>query len=388
MTPLLLALPWFGILAFLVLMVKLPRELPMPDVLDRERAPSVSIIVPARNEAVNIVQCVESLAKSEYPNFEIIVVNDRSEDETSALARAVSVGNASRIEVVEGEELPSDWLGKPWACLQGARKATGDFLLFTDADTTHRPELLARAVAGAQEDSADLMTVLGRQLMKTFWERLVQPQVFMLMIFRFPDFEKAARNDRWRDAIANGQFILMPRRSYDAVGRHEAVKDQVVEDLALAQIVKRKGLALRIRMAADDLDTRMYRSLRELIDGWSKNLFMGGKQSVPAPARPFAAPVFLLTGATLWLAPPLVLVASLTGFGTGSTLAWSATVYVVSACIYGLFTHYMRGPGHYGALYPLGALVGTYIVGRSWLRGRNVEWKGRRYTLPSLSDWP
>ena len=141
----------------------------------------------------------------------------------------------------EGAELPDDWIGKPWACHQGAAVATGDLLLFTDADTTHGPALLARAVAGLREEKADLLTVLGRQLMETFWGRLVTPQIFLAMLLRFPDFERAAKSRRWRDAIANGQYLLFTRSCYEALGGHEAGKGRVVEDHRRAQLVKGTG---------------------------------------------------------------------------------------------------------------------------------------------------
>jgi chlorobactene glucosyltransferase len=383
----LLALPWIVVLGFLLLFVRLPRELPAA-LPSGEAPPLVSVIVPARNEAVNIMTCVTSLVSSTYPNFEVIVVDDRSEDGTGALARAVGPGNARRLVVVEGAELSEGWLGKPWACWQGARQAEGELLLFTDADTTHGPELLGRAVAGLGEDGADLLTVLGRQLMETFWERLVQPQIFLTMLFRFPDFERVARNDNWRDAIANGQFILITREAYEAVGGHEAVHDEVVEDMALAQLVKRKGRALRVRSAEDDLATRMYRSLEELVAGWTKNIVTGGLQSLPRALRPLMAPLSLLTGVGLWLAPPLVLIAALAGVGGSGLLLWAATVYALSAVIWTVFTHQMHAPARYGLLYPIGAALGTYIFIRSWVRGRDVEWKGRRYRLRPVNERP
>ena len=111
------------------------------------------------------------------------------------------------------------------------------------------PQMLTRAIAGLREDGADLMTVMGQQLMESFWERLVQPQIFLLMLFRFPDFERAAKNSRWRDAIANGQYILFPRRAYDEIGGYASVRGEVVEDMALAMLVKREGKQLRIRSA-------------------------------------------------------------------------------------------------------------------------------------------
>jgi hypothetical protein len=130
----------------------------------------------------------------------------------------------------------------------------------------------------------------------------------------------------------------------------------------------------------------MYRSLRELVDGWSKNIVLGGLQSLPAWLRPFTPPVALLTGVALWLAPPAALGAVLTGLGGDDLLVWSVIVCGTSALTWALFTRQMGGPATYGLLYPLGALVGAYIFVRSWTRGRHVAWKGRRYALPPVAE--
>ena len=386
--PLLLTLPWVALLVFSLIVMRTPRELPPPPAWDAARAPLVSVIVPARNEAENIASCVGSLTAQAYPAFEVIVVDDGSEDGTGELARRLPRGAASRLHVVEGEPLQAGWLGKPWACWQGFGAARGELLLFTDADTVHRPELLGRAVAGLREEQADLLTLVGTQLMETPWERLVQPQIFFMMYFRFPRFEQTARNQRWRDAVANGQYLLFPRAAYERIGGHEAVRDEVVEDLALAQHVKRAGLRLRIRGAQTDLSTRMYRSLRQLVDGWSKNIVTGGLQTVPAWLRPLVAPLSLLAGVVLWLAPPAILTGSLAGLGSDALLVWSATVYGVSALLWCVFTRQMGAPAAYGLLYPVGAAVGAYIFVRSWIGGRRVAWKGRRYVLPPVSERP
>ncbi|MDG2282563.1 MAG: glycosyltransferase [Longimicrobiales bacterium] len=390
MTPLLLALPWIALPVLVLLAVRFPRELPAGKPL---RTPSVSIVVPARNEAINIVACLESLVASDYPDFEVIVVDDRSDDATGALARSVGQGRAERLVVMDGDELPEGWLGKPWACAQGARIADGDLLLFTDADTTHGPELLKRAVAGLHEDGAGLLTVVGCQLLGSFWERLVQPHIFMLMLIRFPDFERTAANDRWRDAIANGQFLLFTRDVYQGIGKHEAVRDEVVEDLALAQHVKRAGFALRIRSAENDLSTRMYRSLADLVAGWSKNIVTGGLQSFPRWMRPAVAPVSLLSGVTLWLLAPAVLVLAGVQWLTGADgwlgpdwNLWALCAYAASTALWVWFYRRMRVSALYGPLYPLAALVGSWIFIRSWVRGSNVEWKGRSYRLPPVSE--
>ncbi|MDX1493209.1 MAG: glycosyltransferase family 2 protein [Longimicrobiales bacterium] len=412
LTPILLALPWLGLLIFEAVIARFPSELPEVDegVKDSdvgatgegdvagsrdalEGPPPMSVVVPARNEAANIVACLRSLTESTYPDFEVIVVDDRSDDDTAVLARSIDRGNARRIVVVEGEELPPGWLGKPWACHQGSKVAQGEMLLFTDADTVHGPDLLRRAVAGQRQEGADLLTVVGRQIMESFWERVVQPHVFFLMLLRFPDFERVARNGNWRDAIANGQFLLFARSAYERIGGHTSVKDEVVEDLALAQVVKRSGLQLRIRSAEESLATRMYQSLGHLVEGWSKNMLMGGLQSVPRQLRLVLPPISFVGGLMLWLLAPAVLVAGLLGLVSGvgpgeSWLWWAGTVYGLTVVMWLHWYGRMRAPRGYAFLYPLAAAVFAYIFLRSWMRGRNVEWKGRHYEVPAASERP
>lgn len=422
--PFVLALPWLGLVLFEILVVRFPSELPPSasvevetpaadaetpaadvETPDAEVKPSdpapggsgppfVSVIVPARNEALDIVECLLSLTASTYPSFEVIVVDDRSDDGTGELARALPRGKADRLEVIDGRPLPEGWLGKPWACHQGSRVATGDLLLFTDADTIHGPDLLGRAVTGWREEGADLLTVVGRQIMGSFWERVVQPHVFFLMLLRFPDFETVAKNENWRDAIANGQFLLFTREAYAAIDGHRSVKDEVVEDLALAQVLKRAGLELRIRSADESLATRMYRSLAEIVEGWSKNMLMGGLQSVPKELRTILPPVSFVGELVLWLLAPGVLLAGAVGLvdpGTivgQASLVWAATVVGLCLALWARWYHRMGAGWWYAACYPLGAAVFAYIFLRSWTRGRDVEWKGRRYRLRSVQERP
>ena len=383
--PLLLALPWLAVLAFLLLWARVPRELPTHA---PARQPPVSVVVPARNEAANVAACVGSLAASSYPSFEIIVVDDRSEDGTAELARAVGADHARSLRVVEGAPLPEGWLGKPWACAQGAGAASGEVLLFTDADTVHGPDLLGRAVAALEQDGADLLTVVGRQVMGSFWERLVQPQMFLTLIFRFFDVERAAASGRWRGVIANGQFLLFRREAYAELGGHAAVKDEVAEDLAFAQIVVRSGRRLSLRMAEGAFATRMYRSLGEIVAGWSKNFIMGGLATMPPRLRPLVVPVSTVVGVTLWLVPPVTLVAALAGVGGEGLLAWALVTVAASFLLWTNLTRRMGAPAAYGLLYPLGAAVGMMIFLLSWWRGRRVVWKGRSYVLRDLSERP
>lgn len=382
---LLCALPWLAVPVFLLLRLRLPAEIPPGG---PAHAPPVSVVVPARDEAVNVTACVESLCASAYPHFEVIVVDDRSSDGTGALARAAGSGNARALRVVEGAELPQGWLGKPWACAQGAAAATGELLLFTDADTVHAPDLLPRAVAAMEEDGSDLLTVVGRQIMGSFWERLLQPQVFFTIALRFPGLGRQLGAHQWREAIANGQFLLFRRESYEEMGGHAAVRDEVAEDLAFAQRVVRRGRRLSVRMAEAALATRMYRSLGDLVAGWSKNLVMGGLATVPPLLRPFTVPAMALSAVMLWIVPPAALASSLLGAGGMVLFVWSVAACAVSSVLWVLFTARMGSPAWYGLLYPLGAAVGLWILARAWARGRSVEWKGRRYLLKDLSEVP
>jgi len=378
MTSILLALPWAGIIAFLLLIVKPVRQLTNITSLDLERAPSVGVIIPARNESENIEECLASLTKSRYPNFEIIIVDDRSEDGTAELARTVPPGNAKRLVVIDGEALPEGWLGKPWACQQGARATSAELLVFADADTTHGDRLLSRSITELQNEDADLLNVLGFQVMESFWERLVQPQIFLAVVFRHPDLERSARSSQWQDGVANGQFMLMPRTSYEAIGGHESVRDRVLEDLALAQTVKRHGRTFVIRMAMDDLTTRMYHSLGGLIAGWSRLIQMGSTQG-----QPLVSSFGVVTVATFcfWIVPPLMLLSALLGFGGETLLIWSALVCSLSVGIHAAFLHFLGAPAYYAVFYPLGSFVVLYIMIRSKVRASDVEWKGRRYTV-------
>ncbi len=376
--------PWIALAVYVLIKVRLPRPLPgalpVVDATDRA-APLVSVIVPARNEERSIRSCVESICASDYPDFEVIVVDDRSDDATLELARAIPPNHARKVVAVEGHPLPGGWMGKPWACAQGVKVAQGDLLLFTDADTVHAPELLGRAVAGMAEDEGDALTLLGRQIMETFWERLVQTHVMAAMIFRFPNPGKPLPPERFRNAIANGQFILFDRSVYEEIGGHEAVKGEVVEDQRLAQILCKSGKRLTVRAAETAFATRMYRSLDELIEGWSKNLSLAARQAVPRWAVPTVMPAWIGISVLIWIVPPMVLLLSLSGVGPGGWGIWSGWITGLSVLAWSLVSWRLRAPFWTGAFYPLAAGMVNYIFLRSWMRGGHVEWKGREYRV-------
>ncbi len=372
--------PWIALAVYLLIKVRLPPPLPAVDVTDRA-SPLVSVIVPARNEERSIRSCVESICASAYPDFEVLVVDDRSDDATLEMARAVPPNHARRLVVLEGHPLPEGWMGKPWACAQGARVGKGDLLLFTDADTVHAPDLLGRAVAEMVEDEGDALTLLGRQIMDTFWERLIQTHMMAAIVFRFPNLGKPRPPERWRNAIANGQFILFDRGAYEEIGGHEAVRGEVVEDQRLAQILCRSGKRLVVRDGETVFATRMYRSLAELIDGWSKNVSLGARQAVPRWAVPIVMPTAIVVSVLIWILPPVVLLMSFVGVGSVGWGIWSASITGFSLLVWSLAGWRLRAPLWTGLFYPLAAGVVNYIFLRSWIRGGHVEWKGRKYRV-------
>jgi len=271
--------------------------------------PLISVIVPARDEAVNIERCVGSILATAYQPVEVIVVDDRSSDATPAIVERLARSSAAqgRLRLVPGAELPAGWFGKPWAIVQGYRVARGELLLFTDADTWHHPELIPRTVTALRAERVDLISVLARQETVTFWERLVQPHVLVALASRVGDLRRVNRTRITWDAIASGAYILTTRVAYERVGTHEAVKQSVAEDLALAQSYVRHHLDIFLTHAAEFLSVRMYRSLAEVVAGWSKNLALGVPLMFP-PIRLVrrAAPYLMWLPALCWIVPPLL----------------------------------------------------------------------------------
>jgi chlorobactene glucosyltransferase len=342
-------------------------------------APRVSVIIPARNEARNIARCLTSVMASTYPALEIVVVDDHSTDDTGDLARAAAAGDP-RVRVMVPSPLPDGWFGKSWACASGARATSGDLLLFIDADTSLAPDLIVRLVNARATRNADLISVGGRQELGTFWERLVQPQVFMMLLARYGSTERVQSSRRPADKIANGQCILVRRDVYEAIGGHGAVRDKVAEDLMLAQSVFRDGRRVSLVLGLDQLSTRMYTSLRELIEGWGKNIYAAGADTLPIGGRfgRILLPFLLVTPSVLMLVPPIVTVLALAGvIDTSPVPSAAATLLLMTG--WGFITAAFGASPLYGVLYPIGSSVLLFILMRAIARGRRVAWKGRTY---------
>jgi chlorobactene glucosyltransferase len=377
--PLVWALPFVVLPAAIVIRARRSRSLDDVPADVSDDAPLVSAIIPARNERRNIERCARSVLSTTYPLLEVIVVDDHSTDGTGDIARSIASSD-SRLRVIDAPALPSGWFGKQWACASGVRESRGSLLLFTDADTWHAPDLLSRAVNALRGERVDLVTLGGHQELHSFWERVIQPQVFVLLSIRYGGTEHVNHATRPADVIANGQFILIERRAYDEIGGHASVRDVVAEDLALAQELLRSGRRMLLLFAKQQLSTHMYASLGELVRGWRKNVYAGGRNATLGGAIGRALyPFILLSTPLVGLLPPVALVLSAAGVLSNAWLVWSAVVVATTLLFWTTVYRFVDEPVWYAITYPLGLVMLFYIALGSVARGRRVEWKERAY---------
>lgn len=373
------ALPFAVVPIVTALRVRGSKRLADESVDAPDSAPLVSVVIPARNEARNIERCVRSVLTTTYPKVEVIVVDDQSSDATGDIARRIASDDA-RLRVIGNEPLPEGWFGKQWACKNGARASAGEIILFTDADTVHASDLITRSVNAMLGRNADLFTVAGRQEIVSFWEKLVQPQVFAIMAVRYGGTESMTKSRFTSSKIANGQCLFVRRAPYEELDGHGLVKSHVAEDMMMAQRFFARGKHVVASLGLDQLSTRMYTSLRELIDGWGKNMFAAGRDSVPfGRIGKLIYPVLLLLSPVTGFLPALVLIASAFAILPHPLVLWAA---IAQACLFmwWLYVYAIIGESPlYAFLTPLGAAMTFWIFLRAVLRGRRVIWKGREY---------
>src|SRR5262249_4436828 len=231
--------------------------------------PRVSMIVPARDEERQVARSVASHLAQDYPDYEVIVVNDRSTDSTGEILASLP-DPAGRLRVIEGTETPPGWLGKPYAISQGARMATGEILLFVDADVVYHHRALTEAVATLESRRADFLCLLPRMDAEGFWEKILMPNV-MGSFFLGAGFFANLDRPRWL-AAGGGAGNLIRREAYERLGGHAALKDSVVDDVHLAFAAKGSGFRTRVVRADDRISVRMYAGFREVWDGFTKNV--------------------------------------------------------------------------------------------------------------------
>lgn len=330
----------------------------------------VSIIVPARNEEASLASCLASLVAQAGVNFEMIVVDDHSTDRTAEIAQSFS-DKTNNIRVISAPELPAGWTGKNNAVLAGAKQAKGSWFLFTDADTVHLSGSLAKALAEAQQHHAALLSYSPEQEVHGFWEKALMPVIFAELASAFRP--KEVSDPASPAAAANGQYLLISREAYEAVGGHAAVAASILEDVALARLVKSHGFQIFFRYAADAVHTRMYRSFWQMREGWTKNLALLFLHATRLAVLRLAEFVLILAG---------LVGAIIFALHTLTSLAILSVAF--SIALYALFLLRIR-KAHFHWDANLCAFMGlpvfSYLLMRSTLfhhRG-NVEWKGRAY---------
>jgi len=345
-------------------------------------APLISVCVPARDEERNICRCVESLLAQTYPNLEIIVLDDHSSDLTPQILKELS-SRDTRLRVLQGFDLPAGWAGKPHALFQASAQAHGEWLCFVDADTFPAPEAIASCFAKALKTQADLFTIMTYQELGSFWEKVLMPVVMTAISV---GFSPSRINDpKHRVAVANGQFILIKRAVYDAVGGHERIKDQIVEDKALAEQVKWNGYRLIVADGYAMARTRMYTSLPGMWEGWTKNIYLGLRDTPSMLLLgAFGAILALLAALFLPSWPLLGFLWYLNGGGllalgiiAQSLIVWAVLIWARAVVCRGLGISRL-----YALTVPLGAgLFASIMLASAWkvLSGQGVTWRGRVY---------
>lgn len=354
----------------LLLAAEMPRLDPAPPTGPSEALPRVSVVIAARNEEDDLPTTLDCLLSQDYPDLEVIVVEDGSTDRTGEVIDA----RVPRVRRVSPGPPPVGWVGKNWACWNGAQAATGERILFEDADVRLHPAAVRTALEWGVREHADLVTIAPRIEMQSFWERLVLPFYVQVVLtyFRAPHVNRP----RSRSAMANGQFWLTPRAVYYAMGGHAAVRSILLEDIAIARRYRAAGRVLRVAWAPVLAQTRMYRDRREMFEGLLKNV-----HGTEFSASRLAGSIAALVG--LFLLPLALLPFGLLTGALGLTVL-GAILYCALFGKHVVFTRAVGSPAVYGLLYPIAvayyvALL-TTSLGRG-LRRKPVAWKGRSYPM-------
>ncbi|GIV69873.1 glycosyltransferase [Caldilinea sp.] len=372
-------LPWMvtlGLTVLLAIAITNHRRFPRLHPVAAEDAPlstlpKVSVLIPARNEAAHIGDALEDLTQQAFPGLEILVLDDHSEDATAEIVCAF-MRRAPEVRLLCGKALPAGWTGKNWACAQLASAATGDILLFADADVRWRPGALRSVLHAMETLDADLLTVWPTQITVTWMERLTVPLMAMAVMAYLPIW-LAHTFYHPLAAAANGQCMAFRRSAYEVIGGHAAVRAAIVEDVRLAQKIKEAGLHLRMADGSGLVICRMYRGAREALDGYTKNIFAGhgNRLSLLALSTLFHWSLFLAPW--LWL-----------GLGRSWPLPgwplWPLALGFAGVAVRAITAHATRQRVGDAVLLPVSVLIFTWIAGRAlWqqLRYGGVRWKGR-----------
>lgn len=366
------------LLFFLGLLLKNLIDFPCMRENSPHAGPLVSVMVPARNEELNIERCVRSLLRQDYGSFEILVLDDGSTDATLELLDGLATEFGEQLRVFRGEPLPPGWHGKAWACFQLSSQSKGELLLFTDADTIHKPDALRRSVGAIQRSGADMLSLMPHQELGSFWEKSVVPLIHVILMCYLP-LRLVRTSPRPAFCFANGQYIFFRKVLYERIGGHAAVKDAIVEDVWLCRAVKKAGGKVVAFNGSDVVSCRMYHNFKEIWDGFSKNLFAAIGYSTPG--------LLMLVSiiAALYIVPYAFLFRSLMFGNSDVTLFWIPLFQIIIALLCRLIiASAFRQSLPIAFLHVLSEMVLIAIAFNSFLTikfGKGASWKGRHYNF-------
>jgi glycosyltransferase involved in cell wall biosynthesis len=367
----------------------MPHLLKNPPEKPLKNPPLVSIVIPSRNEERKIGKCIQTLKSQTYPKLEIIIVDD-STDNTVEVIKNIS-GNDKRFKIIKQEKLLEGWIGKPFAVQQGSKTATGEWLLFIDADTFYDPVLIERAVEYVIQNKLDMLSLAPRHICKSFWENVIQP----IPLGALPAAAPLAKvNDpKSKVALAGGPFIIIKHSVFDKMGGYETIKGCIADDVELAKLVKSSGFRLGLVNAQSMMSLRMYEKFSEIWEGWSKNSFPGFVQKRGIKSKFLQIMiliVLLFTMFDLLVFPLLAMVISLLitlvvpsvlpqYFLLFAFLTWIVSIFAVfyvQRCFQIGSARYAPLTLFLGGIIIMGIFVNSAFKTMS---GKGVTWKGRTY---------
>ena len=239
----------------------------------QNKLPFVSVLVPARNEERNILNLLNSISNQNYPNYELIILNDNSTDNTAKIVSEFIANNSYiNIQLIIGRELPSGWIGKNWACFQLSESANGDILIYTDADNTHSKDAIITSVNVINRNNVDFLSAFPEQILVTFWEKVITPFIDLVLYSLLPLI--LVKNSKFTSlSAANGQWIVIAKDAYKITGGHNTLKNKIVEDVEFCKLIKSKNLKAMVLNGQEIIFTRMYHNLTEIISGFNKNFY-------------------------------------------------------------------------------------------------------------------
>ncbi len=339
--------------------------------------PFVSILVPARNEEGKISSCINSLLAQNYPDFEIIVLLDHSKDRTENILQEIAAKN-KRLRILTGKPLPSVWLGKHWACHQLAQAAKGELLLFTDADTVHKPDSLRESVAAMIAENADLLTALPKEKVSSLSEKIILPLmpfgVSSILPIKIAHSVKSPLL-----SITIGQFMLFKRKAYEKIGGYSAVRDNIADDMAMGRRIKANGLRLFLVDGSEYISCHMYDTYSQISEGFSKNLFsVFGCKIIPY----ILIWVFI---ALIFLNPLSNLILKIAGiYVSGESIKLSIAAIFLTILLFGNAYKRFNYPLIYILFYPICVSLWFIMAMNSMILTilGKTTWKGRRLIKP------